>query len=570
MPIQVLSPEVASKIAAGEVILRPASVVKELIENALDAGATQIQVWVEEGGIGLIRVADNGAGIPAAELELAFQRHATSKVAALADLAAIQTLGFRGEALPSIAAAAEVTLLSRTPGEIAGSYITLKGGRVVSKGLRGCPPGTTVTVRNLFRTLPARLKFLRSPTTERAHISQLIGQYSLAFPQVRFSLTLEGRNAFESTGKGSLREALVAVYGPEAAEALLSIGEEDTEGQGALGQVWGYVSPPSLSRSTRSYLSFFVNRRWIQSRMLNYALEEAYQGLLMAGRHPIAALHLRLPPEETDVNVHPTKNEIRFRKEHEVFALVQKAVRSALLRHAVVPTLGTQAWAPPPEPAPAEAIPLALRGGLEGPQEAPSWPAQEAIVTKLPILRVLGQLAATYIIAEGPQGMYLIDQHAAHERILYERTLEQLQRSTLEVQGLLEPITVELSPQQEAFLAAHLASLSEMGFAIEHFGGRTYLVRSVPALLKGRAQAEDLLSLLDSLEEETILDFRDRVAISLACHAAIKAGQALSQQEIRELVRQLEEVKAPHICPHGRPTMIHLSSSQLEREFGRR
>ncbi len=557
MPIKILAPDVVSKIAAGEVVERPASVVKELIENSLDAGATQVSIEARGGGVSLIRVSDNGIGIPADEVELAFHRYATSKINVMADLETISSLGFRGEALPSIAAVAEVEILTRTTGEIAGTYLALKNGAVVKKEKRGCPEGTTVTVRNLFRNVPARLKFLKSVATESGHISNLVSQYCLAFPEVRFSLIVEGRMALQTPGSGSLRDALVKVYGLETAEAMIEVKEGEL-----LPRISGFVSAPSLSRSSRSHLSFFVNRRWVRSRLLSRAVEDAYQGMLMVGRHPIAVLNISLPGDDVDINVHPTKTEVRFRFEHALFAAVQKAVRAALVEQMPVPVVRH----PTPVGSPIKREPLWAEKEevVAAPLFAPTEPER-----RLPILRVLGQAASTYIIAEGPDGLYLIDQHAAHERILFEKVRAQQARREVEVQGLLEPVTVEVTPRQEELLKVGGEILAAYGFAIEAFGQRTYLVRAVPAVVKEKV-AEALGEVLDALGSEgNPEEWEQKVAISLACHSAVRAGQVLSPDEMRQLVRELEQTELPLTCPHGRPTMIRFSSSQLEREFGR-
>ena len=560
MPIKVLSPEVVSKIAAGEVVERPASVVKELMENSLDAGATQVTVEVVGGGTALTRVSDNGVGIPADEVELAFHRYATSKVATIPDLDAIASLGFRGEALPSIAAVTEVSMVTRSQDELAGTFIHLKNGAVMGKTKRGCAPGTTITVRNLFRNIPARLKFLKSMATESRHISHLVTQYSLAFPEVKFILIVDGRTVFLSPGSGNLRDVLIEVYGLETAKSLFEI-KGSAE---AMIKVSGLISPPRINRSTRTHLSFFINRRWVQSRMLAYAVEEAYRGLIMTGKHPIAAVNIFLPPQEVDVNVHPTKSEVRFRREHEVFSAVNHEVRATLVEQVTAPPLKIHAA---PAPAlPAEQIPFSDIKAEEQPVPLP----QEFAPARLPILRVLGQLRGTYIIAEGPDSMYLIDQHAAHERVLFERISEQQRQRQVEVQGLLEPVAMELTVRQEEFLRAQQEALAEYGFAIEPFGERTYLIRSVPALLKEQNVAQALIELLDFLAQGTPGDWRERIAVSLACHGAVKAGQTLSHQEMQGLVQQLEQTTTPQTCPHGRPTMIQLSTSQLEKEFGRR
>jgi len=561
MPIKILEPEVVSKIAAGEVVERPASVVKELIENSLDAGATQVAIEARGGGVNLIRVIDNGMGIAADEVELAFHRYATSKIDTLADLDSISSLGFRGEALPSIAAVAQVEVLTRTPDEMAGTYIELQNGAVVERGKRGCPQGTRVTVRHLFRNVPARLKFLKSPATESGHISNLVSQYGLAFPEVRFTLIMDGRMALQTPGSGDLRDVLVKVYGLEAAQAMIQVGDQEKD---QFPNVWGFVSPPSLARSSRSYLSFFVNRRWVQSRLLSRAVEDAYQGLLMAGKHPIAVINISLPGQDVDINVHPTKTEVRFRYEPALFVAVQRAVRAALVEQMPVPLVRRQPGVPAFLP---EEQPLVKR---ELPEPSLFAPARPPLESPLPILRVLGQLSSSYIIAEGPDGLYLIDQHAAHERVLFERVRAQRAERQVEVQGLLEPLTIEVTPRQEEMLKAGGEVLATYGFAIEPFGQRTYLLRTVPALLKGERVAEALMEVLDSLGVEgDPKSWEEKVALSLACHSAVRAGQLLSAEEMRQLVRELELTELPRTCPHGRPTMVRFTSSQLEREFGR-
>jgi DNA mismatch repair protein MutL len=448
--------------------------------------------------------------------------------------------------------------LTRTPDEIAGTYVNLRNGMVVEKGKRGCPQGTSVTVRHLFQNVPARLKFLKSVATESSHISNLVSQYSLAFPEVRFSLFTDGRMALQTSGNGELRDVLVKVYGLETAQAMIPVGAQDS-------QVWGFASPPSLARSSRSYLSFFVNRRWVHSRLLSRATEEAYQGLLMTGKHPIAVLNISLPRQDIDVNVHPSKTEVKFRYEQTLFPTVQRAVRAALVREMTVPqvmrppsVVGVPTFIP-------EKQPLAKQEELfEG--FAPKPPSE----SPLPILRVLGQLSAAYIITEGPDGLYLIDQHAAHERILFERVRTQQASKTVEVQGMLEPLTIEVTPHQEEMLKDGEDVLASYGFAIEPFGPRTYLLRTVPALLSEGSIAQAVIEILDSLSAEGDRGKREeRIAISLACHSAVRAGQVLSPEEMRKLVRELELTEWPHTCPHGRPTMIRFTSSQLEREFGR-
>jgi len=578
LPIQRLAPDLVAKIAAGEVIERPASVVKELVENALDAGATQVGIEVTQGGLGIIRVSDNGCGIPREELPLAFERHATSKLLSESDLTRVASLGFRGEALPSIATVADVEVISRPVEASGGAYLKLQNGAVVASGPRGAPLGTTVTARGLFRRQPARLKFLRSPTSEAGQIAAVVSHYALAYAEVAFTLRLDGRLSLQTPGSGDPREAVVAVYGVPVASAMLPL--PNSEGA-EYANVGGLVSPPGLTRANRTYISLFINRRWVRSRTLTFAVEEAYRGLLMSGRFPIAVLEITVPPEEVDVNVHPTKAEVRLRREREVFAILQRGVRRALIDQAPAPQAGAAAWtaAPGAAPRPVPAVPpthgrhLASSRPTERratPVGASEPPEAAPLLSRLPLLRAVGQVGATYVVAEGPEGMYLIDQHAAHERILYERLLSR-PAGQAEVQGFLQPVPVDLAPHQEQALRALAEALAEQGFSVEPFGDRTYLLRAAPVLLAAQDAGRALVELLDILaREDGPADPRERVAASLACHAAIRAGQTLSQEEMRELVKQLEETQMPGTCPHGRPTMIHLSAEALAKEFRRR
>jgi DNA mismatch repair protein MutL len=555
MPIKVLAADIVSKIAAGEVVERPASVVKELIENSLDAGATEIVVEAGGGGVELIRVSDNGTGIPSSELGLAFHRYATSKIGDLDDLERISSLGFRGEALPSIAAVAEVEILTQTSAQAAGSYMYLRKGEVVRREGRARSQGTTMIVRRLFRYFPARLKFLKSAGTENSHIAHLVSQYALAFPEVKFDLTLDKRPSLQTTGHGDLREVISEIYGSELAQRMLKVELKD-----GLAKVSGLISPPSIARSNRNYLSFFVNRRWVHSPLLTRATEEAYRGLLMDSQHPIVVINIFLPAQELDVNIHPAKAQIKFCQEQIVFASAKKAIEETLAMTPVASSktvsfsVNSREWEKPRMIA----------------DNDPVFAVAQLPAMELPVLRVLGQLANTYIIGEGPDGLYLIDQHAAHERILYDRISTQWSQKEIKIQGLLQPITVEFTPREEETLKTSKELLAQFGFAIESFGNRSYLIRAIPALVAGANIVEMISALLDSLaSKEDLNPWEERIAQSLACHGAIRAGQQLNHEEIRELINQLEQTKQPRACPHGRPTMIHLSARQLEKEFGR-
>lgn len=589
MAIRVLAEQVAAQIAAGEVIERPASVVKELVENAIDAGATDIKVEVREGGQRLIKVIDNGCGIPADEVEMAFQRHATSKLFTAEDLDRITTLGFRGEALPSIAAVAQVSLLTRTADEPVGTFIRLEGGRVAHREDRGAPRGTIVTVENLFYNLPARLKFLKTVATEAGHIQDLIASCALAFPERRFTLTSDNRLVFQSLGTGNLFDVLIKVYGLETAKQMLEIGElpvpvSPPPRSPAL-SVSGYIGAPALHRGSRKDMTFFVNRRWVQDRTLAFATTEAYKTLLPVGRYPVVVLHVEMPPESVDVNVHPAKAEVRFRDSQTVFTAVQRAVRRVLLEHAPIPTMGTRStfstWtARDHATLPGANTPGQLGLNLQRTADTGRSNAFEAQApepagssTKLPILRVVGQVGQAYIIAEGPEGLYLIDQHAAHERVLYEQFQAARAEARVPGQALLEAIIAELTLSQWATLQEQLPLLTELGFQIEPFGGQSVLVRAVPAMLRSHDVARTLAAILDEAAagDTPLAQEREAKLIASVCkQAAVKAGQTLSPAEMQELIRGLEASSAPRTCPHGRPTMILLSTAQLEREFGRR
>ncbi len=579
--IRILSPDVAARIAAGEVIERPVSVVRELLDNAIDAGAARISVEIEGGGIDLMRVTDDGRGIPPEQVELAFERHATSKIAALLDLAHVHTLGFRGEALPSIAAAADVEILTRAAAEPVGVHAVLVDARVVRRSARAAPAGTSFAVRDLFVRLPARRKFLGGAAGETRQVTVLVSHYALAYPRISFQLTAGGRRTLATSGDGDLRHAFAAVYGADTGAAMLDV---DHEEEGVA--VRGLAGPPSLHRGNRQAISIFVNGRWVQSRPLTFAVVDAYESQLPVGRHPIAALSVTLPDEEVDVNVHPAKAEVRFRDERGV----GRAVRHAVLR--AIETSHPVSWlAPAPSPGgglPAPASPGGtLRARLD-PASAPrpAAPAEQASLpapaanghqqelpshrSVLPLLRVVGQMASTYVVAEGPDGMYLIDQHAAHERVVYDRLIGRAAGDPAR-QPLLEPLLAELSAPEAATLEEHRASLESMGLEVEPFGESAYLLRSVPVGIGDVDIVAALRRLLDQLaEERRVSDPFQRAAATVACHSSVRAGRAMAMEEMRRLIQDLEATASPRTCPHGRPTLIHVGTDLIERQFGRR
>ena len=573
MPIKVLPPDLASKIAAGEVIERPASVVKELLENSLDAGASSITVEIKGGGSEEVRVIDDGAGIPSDEVHLAFLRHATSKLASPEDLEAVATLGFRGEALPSIAAVSHLSLTTRTPQSDAGHEIQIKWGQLVRDGSRGSPPGTNIRVSGLFENLPARKKFLRTPGTESGRVQDLVTRYALAFPSVRFQLTSEGRRLLSTPGSGNPRETCLALYGKEVAEGMLEIEGEDPE-SGYM--VKGLISPPHIHRANRNYISLFVNQRWIQSRMLGFALEESYHGLLPVKRYPIGAINLSVPYGDVDVNSHPSKREVRFHREGAVFRTLQRTVRGALVADSRVRSIQSPSGAQTLQgPAGFESSSFFPRGAFGGRQTALAGgpPDAAAPIQPAPALKVVGQVKATYIVAEGPDGMYLVDQHAAHERVLFDQITQITSDGLPSRPGemLLEPVTVELSAGQVEVLRENAEMLAMYGFAVEPFGDNGYLLRAVPGVMTPQDPAQSLLSVLDMVALEGLVrQQEDILAASIACHSAIRAGKSLTETEMRALLEQLEATANPHTCPHGRPTMLHFSESHMEQGFGRR
>ncbi len=575
MPIRVLGPDVVAKIAAGEVVERPASVVKELVENAIDAGASRVTVEVEAGGVKMVRVSDDGHGIAPDEMPLAFQRHATSKIANFDDLEAVTTLGFRGEALPSIASVSRVSLYSRTRDSDVGHELQARWGELSIPARSGGPAGTTITVRDLFDNVPARRKYLRSTGAEASRIADLVSRMALAFPQVQFRLRQDGRETLLSPGNGNPHDTLVAVYGAQVAEGMLPTSWQlDSEDY----SIGGYISAPSLHRANRTYMTFLVNQRLVQSRTLSYALEEAYQGFLPQKRYPLAVLALQVPPTQLDVNVHPAKREVRFTHEGKAFTLVQRAVREALVGSSPIPEVRFQDLVSPNSQVDSARtmafFPMAGPAGAADPGSVGASPNGEFVPrharTNLPLLRVVGQIQNTYVVAEGPEGLYLIDQHAAHERVVYERLVA---RSGVgrQPRPLLQPEPAELTAAQEEMVLANADLLSRYGFIIEPFGDRSYLVRAVPQIASGSEPAKALVEVLDlAALQRGLGDMEDTVTASIACHSAVRAGQTLTQREMEELVAQLEEADNPHTCPHGRPTMVHLSAHHLEREFGRR
>jgi DNA mismatch repair protein MutL len=567
MTIKVLLPEVASQIAAGEVVERPASVVKELVENSLDAGARKITISVMQAGKRLIEVADNGSGIPSDELPLTVYRHATSKLSTADELFHIHTLGFRGEALASIGSVSHLTITSRSPGSELAARLKVDGGKESAVEAVGAPAGTVVRVEDLFYNVPARLKFLKKDVTERRHIEEFVTRYALAYPDVSFQLRQDERVTVQTSGSGDRREVLASLYSVELAQQMLEVLAEYEQLS-----IKGFTSAISHTRSNRREITFFINGRWVQDSALVAAVIQAYHTYLMVGRYPQTALFLEMPAEEVDVNVHPTKAEVRFRERERIFSGVQRATRRALLAHTPVPGVGIGPVEYPANFASSRGSWDTFEPDHQQPQLNLEHADENRLETGVPLLRRVGQIASAYLVAEGPDGLYLIDQHAAHERVLFERFMEE-KNTFIPSQALLQPVTVEFSAAEGRLITEQLPILGELGFQIEAFGLNTFLVRGIPQILTDIEPAGALRVLVEDFEEDErpLQAEQEAIVVARICkRAAVKAGKTLSVDEQTALLRDLENCQAPRTCPHGRPTMIHLSVDVLERQFGRR
>jgi len=607
--VKLLPEQVANQIAAGEVVERPASVVKELVENALDAGARKITVEVKAGGRSLIRVTDDGHGMSRDDALMSLERHATSKITRAEDLASIATMGFRGEAVPSIASVSRFVLTSRLAEAEGGTEIAVNGGKMIAVKETGAAVGTAVEVRSLFYNLPARRKFLRTEETERAHVQRMLTLMALAHPEVAFTLRHDDREVWRllaesGTGATALERRLRALWG----EGLRFI-EIDCAGELARRpfdaddaptkacRVWGFIGAPGVSRSNREHQHVFVNQRPIDNVGLGMALREGYRTALMKGKYPVCCLFLEIEPAEVDVNIHPAKREVKFHREREVRKFVADAVseglhefhsqelgdRSQKSEFEPPQNFGLKAtdvsseamveqrpldmgFAQPPAPIHREdARPLVPQPSTLNPQ-----PAQPLLKVPLKILGVVGKL---YVVLESDRGLVLMDQHAAHERVLYEQLLEQMQREETASQKLLLPETVELSATDAQFVAEQVETLSRLGVGISAFGERTFLLDALPPFVKVKDTKNFVLSLIDELKSvgQGVNSMRlgEAMVIMTVCRQAIKANDALAGPELEKLLEDLRHCTMPYTCPHGRPTLIEMSYPELEKKFGR-
>jgi DNA mismatch repair protein MutL len=573
--IVILDESTASKIAAGEVVERPSSVVKELVENALDAGARRVEVEVREGGRGLIRVTDDGCGMTREDAVLSLQRHATSKIRTADDLFCVTTLGFRGEALPSIASVSHVAMVTHVQEAESGTKLTAVGGEVVELEDVGAPVGTQVSVSRLFYNTPARLKFLRRDAAEVAQITETCTRFLFSHPDAALRLRVEGREVIQHGGSGGLAAAVLAAWGPELAGAMVPL-----ERRAAGLSVRGLVSLPAEHRATRNRQFVFVNNRWVRHRAVTHALEEAFRGLLPERRFPAAVLLLEVEPRAVDVNVHPTKAEVRLSREPEIHHFLLGAVQEAL-RNAgaaglhVAPAPATGAGPAPPSLPAESGQQRGFDSGWAGTLAAPgvlSQAFQTAAGEELE-LRPLAQLRETYILAESRGGLLLVDQHRAQERVLYERFAQARLSQKGESQALLTPASVQLGAQEAAVLEAHRGDLQLLGFDMEPFGRDAFLVRGVPVELTDGDPADlvkDMAEELAAADAAASVDRRrDGLLTALSCRSAIKAGDRLSYEEMAELLGALAGTARPYTCPHGWPIVMTISHFEIDRKFHR-
>jgi DNA mismatch repair protein MutL len=590
--IRLLSEHVANQIAAGEVIERPASVLKELIENSLDAGATQINIIARGGGRTLLQITDNGTGMSKDDALLCLERHATSKLRDSADLSAIASYGFRGEAIPSIASVSKFRLRTREAESLSGTDITVNGGRIVQVQEAGMAPGTQIDVRSLFFNMPARRKFLRTETTETAHLKHQLILAGLGRPDVGFTVGYDEMPQLRWHANQSLPDRIGAIYGHDYPDSLLPIAAV----QGDL-RLHGFIGKPGVSRANRGEEHVFVNQRPVVNRTIQFALQEGYHNALMRGRFPVAVFFLEIKPEAVDVNIHPAKREVRFHDDFRVRQFVVEAVQSTLRQFQdapITPSLGADS--PPDfnvEPAYEPAVrlplqvnpsPLQLRSEMTSVipvQNELAMPAPRIHFQPPPVssanrlsLRLLGAVANLYIVAESPEGLILIDQHAAHERVLFEQMLRRVAKQEVLSQRLLLPATLNLPPREADFLKAQLPALNQIGLGVSLFGNDSFLVDSLPPMLKTSNLVGFMRTLVVELQEnggETRKERRlsEEIVARTVCRHAVKANDPLKPEEWESLLNDLLECDLPYTCPHGRPTMIQFSLAELDKKFGR-
>lgn len=615
--IQLLDQKTIDNIAAGEVIERPASVVKELVENAIDAKATAVTVEIKDGGMTLMRVTDNGCGIPKEEVKTAFLRHATSKIRTVEDLVCVSSLGFRGEALSSISAVGQVEVITKTAGAFSGVSYKIFGGEEQGFEEIGAPDGTTFLVRNLFYNTPARRKFLKSPVTEAGYVEQIMVHMALSHPDVAFKFIHNSKNKMYTSGNGNVKDIIYHLYGREVAGALLPISVESQTAK-----VDGYIGKPFISRGNRNYESYFINGRYIKSKIIYKAVEDGYKTFTMAHKYPFVCLNIQVEPELLDVNVHPTKMEIRFRNERELYELIESGIKEVLTHKEIIPKAeigkpekkekkvlpgkmpepfeqvrrnGKSPDEPEkeavPEPwaagrdfqkaqNPSVQVQKSVSAGVNYNEQAKTEEIKQITLNETSLLdeearpdrKVIGQLFKTYWLIEYEDQLFIMDQHAAHEKVNYEKLMKSFREKKVYSQGVEPPYVVTLSMAEAKVLSETKEVFEQLGFTIEAFGGNEFCIRQVPANLYGLKEKELFMELLDSLTADGIKKdpemITDKIA-SMACKMSAKGNQRMSLPEVKNLLDLLMECENPYTCPHGRPTMIKMSKYEIEKKFKR-
>ncbi len=594
--IRLLDQNTIDKIAAGEVIERPAAVVKELVENAIDSGANAITIEIKQGGISFIRITDNGCGIPKDQIPLAFQRHATSKISTIEDLFQVKSLGFRGEALSSIAAVSQVELITKDADSIIGCRYEIHGGTEITNEEIGCPDGTTFIMRNLFYNTPARGKFLKTNATEGGYISDVVLHFILSHPEIRFKFIWDGKIKIQTSGNGNVKDNIYNQYGPDITKALLPVGVS----QNGM-TLTGFIGKPELSRGTRSFMNYYINGRHIKSPVIQKGIEAAYQGFTMTNRFPFTALFLKIDSSCLDVNVHPSKMEVRFTNQEEVFELFRTGLHEILKQATLIPKVSLGKDEPakkaekklieppvrtpeiPKTPEPFETKRTAQTPASTAARKVSVAPVikyeqqslfQEQLLQEEDAVRfrLIGQVFGTFWLIEYKDELLIIDQHAAHEKVLYEELMKELSENHVYSQNLLAPVVLTLTHREKEVLASYQEAFTKLGFEIEEFGGDEYAVKAVPSHFLHLASRELFYSILDELLEnpqggKTEL-ITDRCA-SISCKAAVKGNHTLSFSEVEKLIEKMLRAEEPYHCPHGRPTTISMTKKEFEKKFKR-
>ncbi|MEA3378490.1 MAG: DNA mismatch repair endonuclease MutL [Nanoarchaeota archaeon] len=579
--INILDEKVINKIAAGEVIERPASVVKELIENSLDAKSSKIEIHIEDYGKRLIKVSDDGTGMSKEDAKLSVLRYATSKIKDENDILNIETLGFRGEALASIGAISNLTISTKMPNELEGFKIEIEGGKFLSSMPQGRPAGTTIEVRDLFFNTPARLKFLRTDNNELNHIVDIVTRYGLANPNISIKLMHNNHILLNSPKNFSALDNIASIYGIEIVKQLIGIHflKKDIE-------ITGFISKPSLLKSDKSMQSIYVNNRFVKDDIMTKAIYDAYHTLLFVNRHPVAILNIKLNPETIDVNVHPTKEKIKFAENERIYETIFNAIRDTLLNNNLIVDFSAiednqklnfenkgfnnqKFQTPNVKPTKAE---IYTSKDIQGTISLPAEKIKRKN-KKLPEIRLIGQIFKTFFLGETKNGLLLIDQHIVHERINYEKFMQQLMNKQIKIQSLLSPLIVNLPPKESVFLKNNLQDINQFGFEINNFEGNSFIVRSVPSILNKIQTKESFEELISDLANEKDLSLekkQEEIITRMACRASIKAGEEISIPQMEKLLEELDECEQPYTCPHGRPIFVNLTLNDLEKMFKRK